>query len=151
MATKLMFPRKNNFQVSGLIVKNDAFINGAGTVAHFRIAACSSGPDSPSCFFDCVQFAKEGKPIDASLLKKGSKVLIEGYFHMNSGRTTSDGTAAQPRMELVVTSIEENKPVEVEVSEDEAAKAQAAPAPAAEDAPVQVQDMSLYEDLPEAL
>lgn len=146
MATKLVTPRKNNFQVSGLIVKNDAFINNAGTVAHFRIAACSSGPDSPSCFFDCVQFAKEGKPIDASILKKGTKVLIEGYFHMNAGRPAADGTPAQPRMELVITTIGENKPVEVEVAEDEAA-GQAAPAPGIEDAP----EPSLYDDLPENL
>ena len=108
--TKTSYPRRNNYSVSGIIVKNDASINAAGTVAHFRIAACSGSRDQASPFFDCVHFKPQDGEIDPSVLRKGSKVMMEGYFHMNNYN-------GKDRLELVVVSVKPNLPVEVEVED----------------------------------
>lgn len=131
---KTVFPKKNSFNATGLIVANDAAVNAAGTVAHFRMAVSGSSKDKPSVFFDCVMFGKADRPIPVSMLKRGSKIEVTGYFQMNVIPARGEFEEKQ-KLELVVTSVSENVAVEIDVEDDGAARA-AAPAPAPVAVPV---------------
>lgn len=140
---KTVTPRKNDYIATGVIVKNDAYINGAGTCAHFRMAV-SSAKDKPSVFFDCVMFSKNA-PLPVDILKKGSKIEAKGYFHMNEAPAKDNAAEKRPAsLEFVVTSLAENTPVEIDVPDVDAA-------PAAEDMPGDIADPESLGDIPEEI
>ena len=152
---KTVFPKKNSFNATGIIVANDATVNAAGTVAHFRMAVSGSSKDKPSVFFDCVMFGKADKPIPVQLLKRGSKIEVSGYFQMNVIPARGE-YAEKQKLELVVSEVCENSPVEIDVEDNGAAGAAPAPVsvPDGPDIPEELMmgiGIALGEDLPEEL
>jgi len=116
---KLVTPRKNDYTVTGIIVKEDAYINPSATMARFRIACASTGRDSQSVFLDCVMFAGKQGNLPVNILKKGTKVEINGYLHMNQPPEPAAGQERRPaRLELVCNSVKENLPIEIEVADE---------------------------------
>lgn len=111
---KSVYERKNSAVFTGTVVKNDAFVNAACTVAHFRMAV-SSRKDTPTVFLDCVMFAQQGRPFPTDLLCKGSRIEAGGYFKMDGQPARDAQGQARPRLELVVTELRPNRMVEIEV------------------------------------
>lgn len=96
----------NSFSLSGRLTKDARFFDSKnGKVARFAIAH-NFGKDMPALFLDAVMFPKNGaKDVDIpkKLLKKGTPVVISGYFRPNVH--TKNGVKYESQ-DLVVTSCE---------------------------------------------
>ena len=94
----------NTFSLSGRLTSDARFFDGKnGKVARFSIAH-NFGKGMPALFQDAVMFSKNGSKevtISEELLKKGTPVLISGYFRPNNN--TKDGVT-YTGTDLVVTS-----------------------------------------------
>ena len=94
----------NTFSLSGRLTSDARIFDGKnGKVARFSIAH-NFGKGMPALFQDAVMFSKNGSKevtIPENLLKKGTPVLISGYFRPNNN--TKDGVT-YTGTDLVVTS-----------------------------------------------
>lgn len=96
----------NTFSLSGRLTSDARFFDSKnGKVARFSIAH-NFGPGMPALFCDAVMFSKNGSKdvaIPEELLKKGTPVLISGYFRPNTN--IKDGVKYESR-DMVVTSLD---------------------------------------------
>lgn len=113
---KQTYENKNQLSISGCLVK-DSF--NTEKVARFRIAHNTS-KGKPAVFIDCVMFPNENRGIPAELLKKGAKVVITGHLHVNERESSKEEGKTYQSLELVVDTIKENTPVEIDVEEGNA-------------------------------
>ena len=94
----------NTFSLSGRLTSDARFFDGKnGKVARFSIAH-NFGQGMPALFTEAVMFSKNGAKdvtIPEALLKKGTPVLISGYFRPNIN--TKDGMKYE-NTDMVVTS-----------------------------------------------
>ncbi len=94
----------NTFSLSGRLTSDARYFDGKnGKVARFSIAH-NFGKGMPALFQDAVMFSKNGSKdvnIPEALLKKGTPVLITGYFRPNVN--TKNGVTYS-NTDMVVTS-----------------------------------------------
>lgn len=108
--TKISYKKENKVSFSGIFTKKDIWVNNDHTVKRGRLAI-SVGKDK-TIFKDCVAFANRetGNIEGEELIEGGKKVIV-------TGRLSLDTHGQNPREEIIIDSIEENVPVEVEVEE----------------------------------
>ena len=94
----------NTFSLSGRLTSDARYFDSKnGKVARFSVAHNFS-KGMPALFMDAVMFSKNGSKdiaIPEDLLKKGTPVLVSGYFRPNNN--TKDGVS-YTGTDLVVTS-----------------------------------------------
>ena len=76
------YKKVNRVQISGCIIR-DATFQGS-SIALFRVAHNLTSKNG-TIFFDCKMYVYGGKTLPVELLKKGSKVIVEGSLQ-NKGR-----------------------------------------------------------------
>lgn len=93
----------NSFSLSGRLTADaNIFSSKYGKVARFSVAH-NFDKYQPALFMDAVMFAKKDEELPENLLKKGTVVIINGFFRASS--TTKDGKTYR-NTDMVVTSIE---------------------------------------------
>lgn len=94
----------NTFSLSGRLTSDARYFDSKnGKVARFSVAH-NFGKGMPALFLDAVMFSKNGSKdvtIPEEILKKGTPVLITGYFRPNVN--TKDGVKYEST-DMVVTS-----------------------------------------------